>query len=151
MDERELEVARMTRTIWIIWGAFLTAGVLYLAVGYLITQGRRSAPLAEPEYLNDLRTIFYALAGILLLGGFWLRRRLMNRAHSEPTAALIGAQAAMVVGWALSETVAILGLALVLLGGRWQVGLPFIGLAFVAIVLQRPETERLRSSIDAIH
>lgn len=148
MSERDGELRRMSLTLRVLWIAFLTAAILYLLVGYLITRGRGVgiAPQVRPELL---RLVFYGVGGMMLIVAFVLRRQLMGRVYREPYAAMIGLQAAMVAGWAVSETVGILGLVVILLGGAYADGLPFILAALLAIAVQRPNTDELRRRFDA--
>jgi FtsH-binding integral membrane protein len=150
MSERETELRRMTRTLWVLWAAFLSAAILYLVVGFLVARGRGAAS-TPPGSVGQLKPIFYALGGVLLILAFVVRRQLMNRAYREPYAAMIGLQAAMVAGWAMSEAVAILGLILVLLGGSIAEAVPFIAVTLAAIGLQRPDGDGLRRHLDALH
>jgi len=149
MSERNLEGRRMSRTLLVLWLAFLAAAALYLAVGFLIGRGRGTGitPPVRPELL---RIVFYAVGGMMLIVAFVLRRQLMSRAYREPYAAMVGLQAAMVAGWAVSEAVGILGLVVILLGGTFLDGLPFILAAFLAIAIQRPDADELRRRLDAV-
>jgi hypothetical protein len=150
MNERETEIRRVIRTLWVLWAAFLSAPVLYMAVGYLITRERGPA-LAAPGASGLLKPIFYAFGGVMLLGAFLLRRQLMGRAHREPYAAMMGLQAAMVTGWAMTEVVAILGLALVLLGRPLADAVPFVAVALAAIALQRPDADGVRRLLESTY
>lgn len=143
MNTNEQDLKRLGRTLWILWGAFLSAPIVYLVAGFLISSGRGSA-YVTPAQVMSLRPIFYALGGVFLLAAFLIRSRLMARAYAEPYAAMMGVQAAFVAGWAIAEAVAILGLVLLLMGGNLGDVVPFMALAFVAIAVQRPGGDSLR-------
>ena len=72
----------------------------------------------------------------------------MRRAYREPYAAMMGVQAAFVIGWAIAEAMAILGLMLLLVGGSLGDAAPFIALALAAIALQGPSEDGLRRRLD---
>lgn len=149
MIDQDAEMGRMTRTLWILWGAFLSAAVLYGVVGTLIARGR-SAGIQLPAQPGLFHGIAYGIGGLLLVMAFVLKGRLARRAYREPYAAMIGLQTAMVTGWAVSELVGILGLILIVVGGSIAAALPLILAALIAIALQRPDTEGLRRRLEGI-
>ena len=58
-------------------------------------------------------------------------------------------QFAHLIGWAMAESIGILGLVLVILGGRLIEASPFFVAAFALILRQRPDLEALRERIRA--
>jgi hypothetical protein len=149
MIDRDAEMGRMTRTLWILWGAFLSASVLYGVVGSLITRGR-STGIELPVQPGLFHGILYGVGGLLLVTAFVLKGRLTRRAYREPYAAMIGLQAAMVTGWAVSELVGIIGLVLVVIGGSLTAALPLVLASLIAIALQRPNTAGLRRRLEEV-
>src|SRR3989442_289770 len=114
-----MESGSATRKI--LWLSFLIAIVIYGVVGYLVfAQG--GGRMAVPGWLWPLLAVGAAVAA------FVVPPRISD-ALPGPDAFLRPAE---VVGWALAETVAILGLLSVALGGPRQ---PLIAYLVVAAVI----------------
>ncbi len=136
-SEVKNDVEGMIRVLTLLWIAFLAATVAYVGVGALIHRSRGEAGMSHVD-LRLVRPVFW-IAGTLGLGiALLLRRRLLARAFRDGDAALIGVQSALVVGWAAVETVALIGLVLILLGGSLIDAAPFFLASFLVIARQRP-------------
>jgi hypothetical protein len=147
------------RVLRVLHGAFLVAPAAYLAVAWMAASGREAAATGPPAFvLIILGLAAVGAAGVSLV----LPRILLDEIRLEATLgdapapagvdphdesgrrslALAGVyQNARVVGWAAAETVAILGLVLVLLGGPLWHYVVFAGLSLVLIVQAPPRLD----------
>lgn len=135
------ELAIKAASLWIVWAA-LSGSVLACAViAFLQTRAAASIDASFPQ------TLYLVLLGMGLsnaLVSVVIRQFLLVRAVRRGTLDLqtsAGSQRAFVlflVTWALSETLGIFGLVIVLLGASFVSGIPFWGLALVLMLLHRP-------------
>ena len=95
-----------------------------------------------------MKPIFWIIGALGLGLALLLRRRLLLCAFGDRDAALIGVQAALIVGWTATEAVAILGLVLVLLGGQVLDAAPFFLASFVVVAWQRPTVGWLEKQME---
>lgn len=146
-----------TRTMRILWFAFLAAIVIDAIVVWIV-RGPGSGPSAAAAALPVLRPVFYVFGIVEFLLSFVLRRRFggagggtgatagSGTGSGEPSGAPArrgapaGSAAPMgtILGWALLESVAILGLVLGFLGAGLIDAFPLMVLAFLGMMLQRP-------------
>lgn len=129
----------MARILRVLWVAFLAATIAYVGVGALIIRSRGEAGPSRID-LGLVRPIFWIVGALGLGMALLLRRRLLSRAFHDGGAALIGVQSALVAGWAATETVALIGLVLIFLGGSLIEAAPFFLASFLVIAWQRPTT-----------
>jgi hypothetical protein len=140
----------------ILWNAFVAAIVIYGIIVWLL-RNPGDPPTTAAAVLPILRPVFYAFGLLEFLLSFVLRRRLggslgagstalgssMPASGRVPPAANGGGKAApppgAILGWALLESVAILGLVLGLLGRGLIDAFPLLLLAFLGMLLQRPD------------
>lgn len=128
------------RTHRVIWLALSASTVVYGAILFVVAPTREGALPGG----DVLPAIFAALAASIAALSFWWRRRYQNAA--TPTAAGVAPWAetaarlgpASIVAWALSESVAVLGLALGMLSGRVDVYVPFLAGSLLLFYLHRP-------------
>lgn len=129
-----LAVARIVRL------ALAASVVLY---GVLTILLRGQAALAELP--GAVQAALHVAAGVLVLVGVWVFRRLEAAVTRTPGAgAAVPGPALppmMIAGWALFESVGVLGLVVSLLGGNGQV---LILASLVLILLHPPRAEWFR-------
>ena len=131
------DLARAAGTQKILWILFLATTLLYLVVALLLA-GTRSAPAEPNPVLGTLRIVFLFLGAILLLLAFWIRRALLARTPAPGPDRSRQHMTASVIGWGMLETIAILGLLLVILGGGLLDAVPYFLVAVLGILRQRP-------------
>jgi hypothetical protein len=152
-----------SRTAWIIWLNFI-AGIFVYVVVILLVRKTAGAPPPAPaaSFLPTLRWVFYGVGVIDLAVSFALRRWMGSTrggtgggpgprttdatvATPGPLPTTLGSSEAsalplsgLIVGWALCESIAILGLVLAFLGGGLGDAIPLFALALAGLALQRP-------------
>jgi len=139
MAEQTTSASRR-QTLWILWGGFFAAILVYgLVVVMTVDPGQQ--PAAAPGSLRLLFTI-----GALLLAGasIWWRRRVTGQtqfmpASEEQSGSYDTFQANCVLTWALSEAVGVLGLLLGLLARDPGAFLPFAVGAIMLLIIHRPD------------
>lgn len=170
MLSRELlqAVAPRARTLNLIWGAFLAATVIYVAlIAFVVTRPAAGEAAAGPRL--DARLATAALTGLALLaaaGSLVLPRTLLapgklargtiSGSGASPTAAETAAtpklapserellkllpayQASLIMSWALRESVAVFGVILAILTARSAAVVPFALVALALLALERP-------------
>ncbi|HVS13903.1 MAG TPA: hypothetical protein VMV46_08265 [Thermoanaerobaculia bacterium] len=131
MEERRLDPAVSARVVWL---AMVSSVAIYAVVGWLL--GRLGTlPLVDrvPVFLTPA----FALAALALAGTAVVAQRVLvtvgpaSPAGGSPFAALL-------VGWALCESIAVLGFAHHLLFARPLVSGALMGAALALLILQRP-------------
>lgn len=131
-------------TLRIIWGAMLFSLLIYLSMGVLLG---RTLPffLAGTETMNILRGVLYGAAVIELFIAWFLRRRMLGAGEGDMTvrAALGKYATAVTVFLVLSESVAIYGLVLFMLGGDKTDLYFLVALAAAAMIFYRPRTDEV--------
>lgn len=154
------QLAKAARPARIIWGAFMGATLVYVAMAWVVSMSR-TAPPTLPAFLPLLLAL---LALAALAGGICCRRFLFTdaqllRAPAEPPAAglsgvavpaaatprerrlfavLAHAQTRYVITWACFESVAVFGLVAVIAGQPAATAVAFAAAALAAIALSRP-------------
>lgn len=154
------QLAKTARPTLIIWGAFMAATLVYVAMAWMVSRSRPQLP-ELPAFLPSL----LALAALAALaGGVCCRRflftdaQLLKAPESPPAtspstiavpegaaprerrlfAVLAFVQTRYVITWACFEAVAVIGLVAVLAGQPALTVVPFAAVALAAIALSRP-------------
>ncbi len=149
------------RTVVIIWAALAASVLMYILVAFQITAKAESSGAADP-------VILYALAGVavcmavttfalrlVLLGDERLLSPPSGRAPATPgvpapesaeeslaLAAVERYRTGLIVLWALSESVALLGLVAAIVGRRFAVIVPFAAVSLALQIVHRPARGR---------
>ena len=167
--ELRAAIAPRTRTLNVLWGAFLAATVFYVAVAMFAVGGSEPAgaaagPPADPWLVATLLAIaaVFAAAGSFVLPRLFLRaggesRPKLTGVRQGPTAAEAAAaarlpaseralldllpayQSTMVITWALREAVAVFGVIAAVVTRQPAAAVPFAAVAFALLVLARPQ------------
>jgi hypothetical protein len=134
------------RLLQILWIAFLVAVALYTPLPYLIIrEGADDAAALPPVARSGLYSAALGAAVASFAAKRWWTNSLLALARSEPalparTDIWIRLRAGCVVTWALSETVALLGLTLAMIARRPLDGLAFSVAAALLLYVHRPAT-----------
>ena len=126
------------RIIWL--GMLLAVGAYLLVLAVLLGPDTAPAPMADVATLRRV-LMFVTIAVVAVL--FWLRRRLPLAAFGpdRPTPSAQDVSTTYILCWALSESVALLGLVLGLLSHHIAEAYPFFVVAAALLVWQRPRAE----------
>jgi hypothetical protein len=113
----------------IVWASMLVSVFLYGVVGYLVFH-ERPDPGPGPAWIW--------LTGAALLGAaaFVVPRFLEGKSVGPAGGSTV--RPPELVGWAMAESVAVLGLVWAALGGSREILIAFLVVAAVLLILQRP-------------
>ena len=132
-------------TARIIWGALLTAVVIYYGVlGVLLsTSGRQGTP----EMVSTLRPVLVvlAVAQTLVIWFVWRRTGPTERVRYPTTPDAPQVLGSYVICWALGEAIALYGFVLGLLGRDEPGAVPFFLWAAALLLLLRPRPHHFRA------
>lgn len=138
MDIRE-RTDRLCSQLTIIWFAFLASQAIYLLVGLLL-EGE-FGPEMDADLVGPLRliTLIYGIA-VLILSRF-ARSFMLNSGIGSTIPAPKRYMSALVIAWALSESIGITGLVVFILG-RVRMDLYLaIAVSTIALLLNRPNRD----------
>lgn len=113
----------------VIWISFLFAVFAYGLVGFLLADPRETG---LSGWL--LPGVAVAFGGVALLIPRWMPSPVESRGDRASTGA------AEVISWAFDESVAVVGLLSVFLGGTWSGTLPYLLASLVLLWLHRPRS-----------
>lgn len=145
MDSRE-RVDRLCSQLTIIWFAFLASLAVYLLVGILL-EGE-FGPGMDPSMVGPLRLIalIYGIA-VLFLSRF-ARSFMLNSGIGSTAPAPQRYMSALILAWALSESIAITGLVVFILG-RVRLDLYLaVAVSAIALLLNRPNRDDMALGSD---
>jgi len=145
-------VAKRARTLKILWVAMLGALTVYLCGGLLFA--RYLEVSIDPEAVTILRYSLYALVGLTVLLTPYVRKRVLAAREGESPATThlknsaqdTGFQKytrALVIAWALSESIGVYGVVLFLVGRNPADLYGLFLVAAVAMWIYRPKEEEI--------
>lgn len=114
----------------LVWIAMLIAVAMYGVVGFLALR-EPVGPSPVPGW------IWFAIGVVLGAGAFWLPRVMDEKAVARPTGPRV-LRMNELLGWALGESLAIVGLVQVILGGPRSTLVGFLVASAVILILQKP-------------
>lgn len=133
----------MEKTLKIIWIAFLAATFAYLVLAFFLT--RSGEPNVDPVILAVVAIVAIS-EGVVTLAWSMNYRRQLYEQRSSGGAAFDPQkhQTTAIIVWAMSESVAVLGLVMAILFNSFYLILPFWALGVVLLMLhssfiQQPE------------
>jgi hypothetical protein len=143
--------------LWIIWAAMIGSLVVYVVICYQFGEEIRQD--MGPHFpVPLLRNIFYGIAILTLFVTHFLKRLMLSgTSHtfssnavqpvpdSDQAPFLAKYTTALIVSFALSESIGIYGLVLFLLGDGFRTLYTFIGISALAIYVHRPKSEALEA------
>ncbi|MFB3788109.1 MAG: hypothetical protein ACE15F_17250 [bacterium] len=133
----------MGKNLWFIWIAFIFAVFMYLVVGFFL-QGMVSL---KPDLIQILGMVFFALSLICAAGALLLRWKgiheplQMKTLDLSTTAGQAQYRTLSIFTWALSESIAIFGLVMMIISGNFYTGLPYSAASLILLALQMPRSE----------
>ncbi|MBN2107896.1 MAG: hypothetical protein JW832_10770 [Deltaproteobacteria bacterium] len=134
----------------VIWCAMLASLAIYVFAGLQVAANMQVS--INQDKLDMLRKIFYALAGVTLIITRYVRRFILSAggragpaAQSSESPVLQKYATAMIIAWALSESIGIYGLVLFLLGKNATDLYLLILIAAAALLLHRPARDEIMS------
>ena len=136
MPQSTNSLAATFRILRILYFTFFVSVPVYFVIGQVL--GSRTAPAAGLSLIRNMFLLGGATTAVMALA---FRYRMMPAwppPGEDPSPVLGRVRAAYVTGFALAESVALLGLVLCLLGGALNDVLPFFAVAVVLFVLLFP-------------
>ncbi|MBN2328459.1 MAG: hypothetical protein JXR73_15050 [Candidatus Omnitrophica bacterium] len=130
----------MRKKLWFLWSVFIDAIVIYLVLAYFLVSSNTSNPDFVPivAMVTILLSIISAMISILIRLKL-LTGPIQNGAldiHSEQ--GFQKYQTISIVNWALSESVAVFGLILVIISGNFYYAIPYCVISLILLILHRP-------------
>ena len=142
-------------TLWIMWAAMIGSILIYIyivyAFGYEIRQ-----PLHPDFPMEHLRSILYGISIITIVLSYYLRKLLLAVKNGNVSSEFLKSKAqpnqplfvgkytiALMISLALSESVAIYGLVLFLLGANFQTFYIFTAASALSMFFFRPNRTEL--------
>lgn len=153
MDATSTE--EQTRRLHMIWIAFLAAVALYAPVPWLlIAEGADSAPIPPAGVSSGLNFAALGAGMSSLVAKRWWTHSLQAALQADSGARVRAdlwarLRIGCLITWALSEAVAILGLALALITRQPLESLAPAAAAALLLILHRPDSWPLRAVADA--
>lgn len=147
-DQKE-RLTRNFRVHKLIWLAMLSSLVIYLVVGYFLAmsgalQGNNDMPL-------EMMTFgFLIVSMVCYFAARWFRHNMLTRPIVEADGSQTDTVAtrymtALIISLALSETIGVFGLVMVILGAPLTTLFMFIILSAFALVVNRPQWPELET------
>ncbi len=135
----------------IVWGALLMSIAMYVGLSYFVRS--QGGPVPDQEQIGAIELAFAVTSLTCLIVSYFLPRKLLRDALGaddpqtlELTKLTAKAFAPWIIRMALSESVAIFGLLIVLISHQPQKILPFAVLATLAMLTAAPSERALRSA-----
>lgn len=126
------------KRLQITWGAFVGAAMIYAAVPYVVEPGLD--PLTPATHGAMYSAAAGAAAASFITRRWWINAVTARQAAGAETEARARVKAGAIITWALSETVAIIGVVRAFLGQDPHYSLPFVVGAVLLLYVHRPST-----------
>jgi len=140
------EIEKGWKVVVIIWGAMIVSLAIYLFVGLYMKEAVEIK--MEEEVLKALRPVLYIISFITLIltnyiKGLVLRSKglMQSQISNVQNPALSRYTSALVISLALSESIGIYGLVLVLLGKNTTDLYLLLGISLAAMIYHRPKKD----------
>jgi hypothetical protein len=150
---REALAARL-KTVLVLYLALLGSLGVYVLAGAMV---RDRLHVEDPDALAPLILALGGVGLVAILASFFVRARLLRAGLAELPRHIDESQVDLltratftpwVLSWALCDAVAIFGLILFILTGRWELFLPFVGLAVVGMILHAPSLRAVEDALE---
>ena len=159
LNETEKEaVENGMKQLWLIWAAMMGSLLIYLYIVYAFGGEIRKdvrLPMGEDLPLELLRNIFYGVSVIVLFLGHFIRKWIIKntsfsaqlykdrKKFSNQPSYMMKYTAAVVASLAMSESIAIFGLVLFLIGADYQTFYIFLAISALGMFYFRPKRAEL--------
>ncbi len=136
----------MQKKLWIIWSAFIYAVLIYAGISYFLLQPTISNTEMVPFFagVTVLMSVISAVMSIVirvkLLSGPIQDGRLLL----DTEAGFQKYQTISIITWALSESIAVFGLILVVISGIFFYVIPYCVVSLGLLLLQMPTLKSIR-------
>jgi hypothetical protein len=152
---REALAARL-KIVLVLYLAILGSLGIYVVMGFVMTQGAE-LPAPRPATLEPLSLILGVVAVVAVLASYFVRARMLRTGLaalprqidlSQVDALTRATFTPWVLCWVLCDAAAIFGLVLFMLTHRWELFLPFVGLAAVGLLLHAPSLRAIEDALE---
>lgn len=138
--EEQNNIVETQQKMVVVWGAMLTSQFIFLTVLYFMKKGIFNIDLSQPLGGNNpaLVSIAAGMSLTTLVISFLLRSRMLKQSEIDQNVSLV--QTALVVSYALCESISLVGFMLAMLADYQYFFLWFAG-GIAGIVLHFPRKE----------
>ncbi len=150
-NDLKRNVEKQFTVLWIIWGALISALVIYLFMGHVLRPAL-GPQVSEGFPMDSLRMILMAVSALELFIIYYIRRSLLSPGPSGTITDRKGPKpvinrqlflgkytSVVIISNAIAESIGIYGLVLFLLGDTPQTLYLFIAVSAMAMVAFRPK------------
>jgi predicted Zn finger-like uncharacterized protein len=145
LDENEKEILKDSmRTNWIIWAAMLLSLIVYVLICHLFKDDLWGV-VDIGNMLNNLKYVLFAVALVEFIIIFFMRRLILTNTQSiQNVTATVQYTSALIISFALAESIGIYGLVLFFLGSDFETLYIFNAIAGLAMIIHRPKMDELK-------
>ena len=157
VEHQENAIEKGLLTLWIIWAAIMGSLLIYVFICHQFGDEIRR-DMGQNFPLPLMRNILYGIAIITLFLSHFLKRFLLGGTFGNTLSKSVKSgqdsnqppflakySTALIVALGLSESIAIYGFVLFLLGADFQTLYIFIGISALAIFVHRPKREEIET------
>jgi hypothetical protein len=161
VTDREEALRKRLNTILIIWLVFLLSLAVYAAVFYIAGEQIKASGGKSEAPVKLLRLVFAGVSVFQIVVSFFLRKKLPGgmlaqsklldhaklRSDEEYNLRIASSQylIAVLISLAISESIALYGIVLFILGADYNTLLTFVGISALAMVLHCPRQSELET------
>jgi len=125
----------MQKTLWFVWSVFVYSIVLYLGVAYFFLDSSISNPDVVPA-VAGVTILLSIVSGVMSVV---IRVKLLSKSMDMNSDKDVQKyQTISIINWALSESIAVFGLILVVISGVFYYAIPYCVVSLVLLILHRP-------------
>ena len=125
----------MQKTLWFVWSVFVYSIVLYLGVAYFFLDSSISNPDVVPA-VAGVTILLSVVSGVMSVV---IRVKLLSKSMDMNSDKDVQKyQTISIINWALSESIAVFGLILVVISGVFYYAIPYCVVSLVLLILHRP-------------
>lgn len=125
----------MQKTLWFVWSVFVYSIVLYLGVAYFFLDSSISHPGVVPA-VAGVTILLSVVSGVISVV---IRVKLLSKSMDMSSDKDVQKyQTISIINWALSESIAVFGLILVVISGVFYYAIPYCVVSLVLLILHRP-------------
>ncbi|MGC9327131.1 MAG: hypothetical protein ACP5I1_05835 [Candidatus Hinthialibacter sp.] len=130
----------MRRKLWFLWSAFIYAILIYLVLAYFLVSSKTS----NPDFVPIIAMVTILLSVVTAIISVLIRLKLLTgpiqngSLDIETEQGFQKYQTISIINWALSESIAVFGLILVIISGNFYYVIPYSVISLVLLILHRP-------------
>jgi hypothetical protein len=152
---RQALAARL-KVVLVLYLALLGSLGVYVVMGAVVIDGAELAA-PDPGMIEPLSLILGVVAVVAVVASYFVRARMLRTGLaalpgqidlSQVDALTRATFTPWVLAWALCDAAAVFGLVLFVLTHRWELFLPFVGLAAMGMILHAPSLRAIEEALE---